>query len=98
MKQAKRELVMLWSNHEKRRGFLKNYKEWGVWLTVPELRQKYYRFDRPGDSRILVMEYQRKNPYATSDERQIMTIVVNYLWDGEFLSQVLPASMKLLSG
>ena len=87
MEWTKNELVKLWANTDKRREFIKHYKAWGVWLTVPELGQTYYRYDLPdGSGRILAMEYRRENHYQFAGEEKIQTITVYYLWDGEYFA------------
>ena len=86
MQWTKQELVQLWMNGDKRKEFAKNYKAWGIWLTVPELGQTYYRYDLPDGGRILAMEYQRINPYPASGEGELQTITIYYLWDGEYFS------------
>lgn len=83
MQQTNQELMRLWANTEKRKGFLANYKEWGVWLTVSELGLTYYKYELPKGGRILAMEYKRQNPYPLKDEGQLQTITIYYLWDGE---------------
>jgi hypothetical protein len=86
MERTKQELAKLWANADKRRDFLKNYKEWGVWLTVPELGLTYYKYELPKDSSILAMEYTRPNPYPVSGEGKFQTIATYYLWDGEYFT------------
>jgi hypothetical protein len=84
MQHTKKELVQLWANNDKRREFIKNYKDWGVWLTVPELGQTYYKYELPdGSGRFLAMEYRRENYYQLAGEGQLQTITIYYLWDGE---------------
>jgi hypothetical protein len=83
MQSTNQELVKLWANADKRSAFLKSYKNWGCWLTVPELGLTYYRYDLPNNARILVMEYQRLNPYPINGEGKIQTLSVYYLWEGE---------------
>ena len=56
---TEQELLQLWSNDQKRREFVKNYKVWGVWFTQPELDLTYYRYDLPGGDKLIAMEYQR---------------------------------------
>jgi hypothetical protein len=84
MQQTNQELVLLWANTDKRKAFLANYKNWGSWLTVQELGLTYYRYDLPKGEKILVMEYQRRNPYPIANEESLQTVVVYYLWDGAF--------------
>lgn len=58
------ELLSLWSNDQKRREFIKNYKVWGCWFTQPELDLTYYKYDLPGGGRIIAMQYLRE-PYPS---------------------------------
>jgi len=58
------ELLSLWSNDQKRREFIKNYKVWGWWFSQPELNLTYYKYDLPGGGRIIAMEYLRE-PYTS---------------------------------
>jgi hypothetical protein len=81
---AKYELIQLWANTDKRREFLKDYTNWGIWNTAPELGLVYYRYDLPDGGRILAMEYQHENRYAYSGEEGLQTSTVYYLWDGEY--------------
>jgi hypothetical protein len=84
MQWTKEELIKLWTNNDKRKEFLKNYEEWGVWLTVAELGLTYYQYTLPDDSgRILAMAYKRPNPYTRSDEDALQTAVIYYVWEGE---------------
>jgi hypothetical protein len=83
MQHTKNELIKLWGNNDKRREFFKNYRTWGVWLTVSELGQTYYQYVLPDSTKILAMEYIRENYYPHSDEDKLQTITVYYLWDGE---------------
>jgi len=81
----KEELIKLWANNDKRREFLKNYEEWGVWLTVPELGLTYYRYTLPNNGgRILAMAYKSPNPYRLRDGEELHTSVIYYFWDGEY--------------
>ncbi len=75
------ELVRLWANDEKRRAFLANYKEWGVWLNISELGLVYYKYDLPKGHRILAMEYQRVDPYAPESGAPLQTVVNYFIWE-----------------
>ena len=59
---ANHELLRLWSNDRKRRDFINDYKEWGIWFTQPELDLTFYKYELPGGGRIVAMEYLR-TPY-----------------------------------
>ena len=85
MQWTKQELTRLWTNNEKRREFLKNYSEWGVWLEVPELGLTYYQYALPdGSARLLAMAYKRPNPYPRDDENILQTSVLYYIWEGDY--------------
>ncbi|MCL2082503.1 MAG: hypothetical protein FWH04_04615 [Oscillospiraceae bacterium] len=86
MQQKKEELIRLWANGGKRTEFLKNYKEWGEWLTVPELGQTYYQYKLPDGTRIIAMEYKREHSRFTSGDGQLQTITVYYLWEGKWFN------------
>ncbi len=75
------ELVRLWANDEKRRTFLADYKEWGVWLNITELGLVYYKYDLPKGHRILAMEYQRVDPYAPESGAPLQTVVNYFIWE-----------------
>ncbi len=69
------ELIRLWANDEKRRAFLANYKEWGVWLNITELGLVYYKYDLPKGHCILAMEYKREDLYSpTSDRGALLSV------------------------
>lgn len=56
---TKQELVKLWTNDQKRRAFVNNYKAWGVWFKQHELDLTYYKYDLPGGGRVIAMEHLR---------------------------------------
>ncbi len=66
------EYIKLFTNDEKRRAFIAGYKEWGVWITQPELGLTYYKHDLPDGSRIIVMEHLRK-PYHGEGQDALMS-------------------------
>lgn len=49
----------LLKNNDQRKAFIENYREWPVWLEVPETQETYYRYDFPDGSSIVVKEYKR---------------------------------------
>ena len=83
MERTNKELVELWKNDAKRKEFLKNYREWGVWITTPELGLTYYKYELPEGGKILAMEYQRENTYRMGGDGKYQTITLYYLWTGE---------------
>ncbi len=82
MKMTNVELIRLWANDEKRRAFLANYKEWGMWLENTELGLTCYKCDLPKGHRILAVEYQRKDAYSPKSDAPLRTLVDYYLWEG----------------
>jgi len=60
MKYSNEELKKLWTNHEKRRAFIEMYKDWGVYITVPELNLTFYKYDLPDGAKLVVMEHMQK--------------------------------------
>lgn len=45
-------------NKEQRKAFLESFYEWNVWFEVAEAAEKYYRYDLPDNSSIVVCEYE----------------------------------------
>ena len=56
-----KELKKLWRNAESRSAFLDGYKDWGIWLSTPELGLFYFRYVLPDGVAIIAMEHQRKS-------------------------------------
>jgi len=61
---TEQELLKLWANDKKRREFVHNYKEWGIWFAQTELDLTYYKYDLPGGGRLIAIEHLRE-PYAS---------------------------------
>ena len=53
-------LAQLWGNDKKRKAFLEAYHDWGVWLETPELELKYYRYQLPDETMLIVQEHKRR--------------------------------------
>jgi hypothetical protein len=83
MTHTNKELAELWKNDAKRREFLKTYRDWGVWITTPELGLTYYRYDLPEGSKILAMEYRREIACRYGNEEKYQTLNHFYLWTEE---------------
>lgn len=45
-------------NQKERKDWLENYKAWGVWLDVPQVSKKYYRYDFINGASLIVEEYR----------------------------------------
>jgi len=52
--------IQLWGNDQKRKAFLEAYKEWGLWFETPELELKYYRYQLPNGTTIIVQEHNHR--------------------------------------
>jgi len=52
--------VQLWTNDKKRKTFLEAYQEWGLWREMPELELKYYRYQLPDGTMIIVQEHNHR--------------------------------------
>ncbi len=44
-------------NKTEREQFLANYKTWGIWKEIPELKLKFYRYELPNGTVIIATEY-----------------------------------------
>nr|DAZ65986.1 MAG TPA: hypothetical protein [Caudoviricetes sp.] len=44
------------TNNEKRKEFLEKYTEWDLWLDVPAVSERYYKYLLPDGSMIIVKE------------------------------------------
>lgn len=56
-----KQAVPVLHNNKEREEFARNYREWGLWYQDDNIETKYYKFDFPDGSRIIVAEY--KNNY-----------------------------------
>lgn len=65
-------LAQVWGNNEKRESFLKAYREWGQWITTPELELTYYRYILPDGTTIIALEYLRDKKYYSKNEPGVM--------------------------
>lgn len=45
-------------NKAERENFIKEYRKWGVWKDIPELGLKYYKYDFPTGTYMIVVEYR----------------------------------------
>jgi len=52
-----KELIKAWGNDAKRKSFLSDYKAWGEWVNVPELKTVYYKHTLPSKTTIIAMEH-----------------------------------------
>ena len=62
---AQPEFVRL-RNNEQRKAFLKDYRSWPVWFTVPQAEETYYRYWLPDGSAIVMCEYKQYNAWWTN--------------------------------
>ena len=66
IKKLSKDEVIALSNTEKRIAFLESYKEWGVWLEIPELNVKIFKAEFPTGEILYVTEY-RTHSYLMKD-------------------------------
>ena len=72
--QLSSKLVSL-TNDKQRKEWLHNYEKWGVWLDVPPLKMKYYRYDfGNGDYCIVTVQEIPKKSY--NDGKQVLYSLV----------------------
>jgi hypothetical protein len=69
----------MWSNDQKRREFVKDFKPWGVWFIQPELGLTFYKYDLPDGNRIIAMEYVREPYYYEESKGDVITCCRLYL-------------------
>jgi len=88
------ELLELWANDGKRREFIQNYKDWGIWFIQSELGLTYYKYDLPGGGRIIAMEYLREPDYYERQKgntepvsREKFFLQTEELFDPSFVSE-----------
>lgn len=62
---AQPEFVRL-RNNEQRKAFLKDYRSWPVWFTVPQAEETYCRYWLPDGSAIVMCEYKQYNAWWTN--------------------------------
>lgn len=62
---AQPEFVRL-RNNEQRKAFLKDYRSWPVWFTVPQAEETYYRYWLPDGSAIVMCECKQYNAWWTN--------------------------------
>ena len=82
------QLVKLWSNDQKRKAFIQDYKTWGIWFTQPELKLTFFKYDLPDCTRLIVMEYLRA-PYPgekTDGNSAAITAIKQYIQRGDYFN------------
>lgn len=57
--QIQPELPIL-KNNDQRLAWLRNYRDWGIWYQDDNINARYYKYDFPDGSRIVVVEYLYK--------------------------------------
>ena len=55
---VKRPDLPVLKNNEKRKKWIRTYRTWPVWFSVPEADETYYRYDLPDGSSIVICEYK----------------------------------------
>lgn len=79
------------TNNDKRKEFLKGFREWPVWFEVPEKNETYHRYNLPDGSSIAICEYSMwiewkeqytdENPDSTRTELYLLKPGYRYLND-----------------
>lgn len=57
-------------NNEQRKAFLENYRNWPLWLDIPETGERYYRYVLEADIAIVVRT-SRRHMYRAGRETKI---------------------------
>ena len=91
----------VFSNDKKRRSFLAAYRDWGMWVSTPELGLDFYRFNLPGGTSIIAMEYCQRtyDPYKHDNDFETFVRFFVKFEDEPFLidnSRSLPAAAGIL--
>lgn len=81
------------SNNDKRKEFLKGFREWLIWFEVPEANETYYRYNLPDGSSIVICEYRTwmewkeryadENPDSLRTKLYLLKPAYHYLHDCE---------------
>ena len=58
-------------NAKERKEWLEKYQSWGVWLDVPEVSKKFYRYDFENGDSLIVEEYIQYWSYASLAEPHV---------------------------
>lgn len=68
------------TNNQKRRDFLEDYTGWNLWLTVPDVSEKYYSYQLPDNSMIVVKEteHAKGDDWWKKDERGGYYVTTEY--------------------
>lgn len=75
------------TNNQKRRDFLEDYTGWNLWLTVPDVSEKYYSYQLPNNSMIVVKEteHAKGDDWWKKDERGGYYVTTEYyLLEGDW--------------
>lgn len=59
-----KEDVIKLSNNEKRRKFLEEYENWGVWLDIDEIETQIFKASLPGNQTICVTRFKNYSSYG----------------------------------
>lgn len=68
------------TNNQKRKDFLEDYTGWGIWLDVPEVGERYYKYPLPDGSMIVVKEteYTKGDDWWKKEERGAYYVTTEY--------------------
>lgn len=72
-------------NNDQRKEWLARYKDWGLWYRDEHIDVKYYKYDFPDGSRLVVSEYPKRISFWTgkegADEYYFHLLEKNRKWD-----------------
>ena len=51
-------------NNDQRKGWLKNYREWGIWYKDEHIGVAYYRYQFENGTTLIVEEYENESEYT----------------------------------
>lgn len=91
------------SNNDKRKEFLKGFREWPIWFEVPEKNETYYRYNLPDGSSIVICEYKtyqswkeyyKEDPHSKRTELYLLKQGYHYLNDCKVSEGVIVDHLK----
>jgi len=72
-----KELISAWVNDKKRASYLGAYKDWGVWIEVPELKLAYFKYTLPDKTDIIAMDHMHRG-YDSKNQKYKWEKTVTY--------------------
>lgn len=68
------------TNNQKRKEFLEDYTGWDIWLDVPDVSERYYKYPLPDESMIVIKEteHTKGNDWWKKEERGGYYVTTEY--------------------